>query len=507
MKDSLESILNDLKKAKENIFLEFKKAGKNVPTSLWETYSAFCNTVGGTIILGIEEKKEENLILGVENSDDMLKNIWNTLNNKNKVSHNALEDSDLYKLEIEDKTIIIMNIKEVPNSEKPVYLNGDLKEIYIRQGEADKKATFDEIRNFISDATPKTRLIKNFSFDDLDLKTVKNFKSLVEEKYPNNKYNEMDEESFLKQIGAIRKDRKTNEYKLTEGCLLFLGKYLSITDYFSKYHLDFFYRGRDNERWLDRVNSDEPKYGEMNIFNFYNIVFEKIKINLKEKFELNEEKQRIVNFGNLEEAIREALVNTLIHADYSCNFPKVKVEMYEGWIYFENSGRMLITVDEYLEGGHSKLRNDNLVKLASLCGMAERQGFGGVKIYKTAEELSYQTPEIITNPEETTLKLWTLGILHFHKDLTVEEKSVYSLLLKEYFPQTKKEILEKTKLSNYSVRKSLEILIKKGLIVSSGAGRAVKYEISFGTQGYLTKLQLKLKNIAKYNNLISKNRV
>lgn len=170
-----------------------------------------------------KKKKEENLILGVENPDDIIKNIWNTLNNKNKVSHNTLEDSDLYKLEIEDKTIIVMNIKEVPNSEKPVYLNGDLKEIYVRQGEADKKATFDKIRNFISDATPKTRLIKNFSFDDLDLKTVKNFKSLVEEKYPNNKYNEMDEESFLKQIEAIRKDRKTNEYKLTEGCLLFLG--------------------------------------------------------------------------------------------------------------------------------------------------------------------------------------------------------------------------------------------------------------------------------------------
>ena len=133
MKDSLESILNDLKKAKENVFLEFKKGEKIVPESLWETYSAFCNTVGGTIILGIKEKKEENLILGVEKPDDMIKNIWNTLNNKNKVSHNALEDSDLYKLKIEDKTIVIMNVKEVSNSKKPVYLNGDLKEIYIRQ--------------------------------------------------------------------------------------------------------------------------------------------------------------------------------------------------------------------------------------------------------------------------------------------------------------------------------------------------------------------------------------
>lgn len=61
-----------------------------------------------------KKKKEENLILGVENPDDIIKNIWNTLNNKNKVSHNTLEDSDLYKLEIEDKTIIVMNIKEVP---------------------------------------------------------------------------------------------------------------------------------------------------------------------------------------------------------------------------------------------------------------------------------------------------------------------------------------------------------------------------------------------------------
>ena len=57
----------------------------------------------------------------------MIKNIWNTLNNKNKVSHNALEDSDLYKLEIEDKTIVIMNVKEVSNSEKPVYLKWRFK--------------------------------------------------------------------------------------------------------------------------------------------------------------------------------------------------------------------------------------------------------------------------------------------------------------------------------------------------------------------------------------------
>jgi len=40
-------------------------------------------------------------------------------------------------------------------------------------------------------------------------------------------------------------------------------------NYFSKFHLDFFYRDKDNERWKDRVSSDLPNsYGEMNIFNF-----------------------------------------------------------------------------------------------------------------------------------------------------------------------------------------------------------------------------------------------
>jgi len=104
----------------------------------------------------------------------------------------------------------------------------------------------------------------------------------------------------------------------------------------------------------------------MNIFNFYNIVFEKIKIFLKEPFVLNEEKIRISNTSLLIEAIREALVNTLIHVDYLQNFPKVKIEMFDGWINFENSGKMLITKDEYVQGGNSVIRNETLAKLNNL---------------------------------------------------------------------------------------------------------------------------------------------
>ena len=241
----------------------------------------------------------------------------------------------------------------------------------------------------------------------------------------------------------------------------------------------------------------------MNIFNFYNIVFEKIKIFLKEPFALNEEKVRVSNTSLLIEAIREALVNTLIHADYLQNFPKVKIEMFEGWINFENSGKMLITKDEYVQGGNSVIRNETLVQLVRLIGIAERQGFGGVKICKTSESLFKQQPEIITDLRETKLKLWTVDALHFREDLSVLDKKIYHILLKNNQPLKRKEIISISENTEHFVKKSLINLLEKGLITTIGNGRSTKYEISFGTQGYLTKIQMKLQTLAKLNNLLS----
>lgn len=84
----------------ERVTLECKKAQNSVPISLWDTYSAFANTYGGTILLGVVEHTEEKdkskrfEIVGVEDADKIRKDLWNIINSKEKVNVNLLRDED-----------------------------------------------------------------------------------------------------------------------------------------------------------------------------------------------------------------------------------------------------------------------------------------------------------------------------------------------------------------------------------------------------------------------------
>lgn len=66
--------------------LEVKKAAGELPKSLWDTYSAFANSFGGTIILGVDEDKETNALIpcGIAHPQQLMTDFWNTINNPQK---------------------------------------------------------------------------------------------------------------------------------------------------------------------------------------------------------------------------------------------------------------------------------------------------------------------------------------------------------------------------------------------------------------------------------------
>lgn len=85
----------------EKVDIECKKAENSVPKSAYESYSAFANTKGGYIILGVKEDKtktnpEERFILqGIDNPEKQKEDFWNTINGS-KVNVNILKDEDVY---------------------------------------------------------------------------------------------------------------------------------------------------------------------------------------------------------------------------------------------------------------------------------------------------------------------------------------------------------------------------------------------------------------------------
>ena len=106
---------------------EVKKAQGGLPTSLWETYSAFANCYGGVIILGVKENKDGSWYMtGLDNAAKLRKDFWDTINNKNKVSVNLLTDNDIEIFEENNGIIMVIHVPKAKREQKPVYINGDM---------------------------------------------------------------------------------------------------------------------------------------------------------------------------------------------------------------------------------------------------------------------------------------------------------------------------------------------------------------------------------------------
>ena len=114
---------------KEDNRREVKKANGGLPSSLWETYSAFANCYGGVIILGVAENKDgtwRTTGLKSTDRDKLLKHFWDTINNRKKVNVNLLSDQDVEIYEKDEDTIIVIYVPMANREQKPVYINDDI---------------------------------------------------------------------------------------------------------------------------------------------------------------------------------------------------------------------------------------------------------------------------------------------------------------------------------------------------------------------------------------------
>ena len=137
----IEELLEHIDLVRENYEIEAKKATGGLPHSLWETYSAFANTDGGIILLGVAEYKDHSLhLVNLENVEDMIEEFWQIINDPKKVSKNILDAEHVQIHHIHDCTIISITVPKAYLQDMPVYIGSDpYSGSYYRFGEADIK--------------------------------------------------------------------------------------------------------------------------------------------------------------------------------------------------------------------------------------------------------------------------------------------------------------------------------------------------------------------------------
>ena len=232
-KEAVDQVLVSLDK--EGVEVEFKAASDSLPKSIWETISAFANTAGGTLFLGVSETKRTFNVDGVQNAEKLESDFWNTFRNKNKISPFSIGTDAFEIIDAGNgKKIIRITIPQADYSEIPVYLNGDIRQTYIRRGEGDFLVNEEELKTLLRNNSQKSQdrvPLKSLSIDDLDRRALVSFKSLIEARYPGN-YEEMKMQDFLLHIGLLDDSDKENICPYS-GTLLLFGKYNVIKRYFN----------------------------------------------------------------------------------------------------------------------------------------------------------------------------------------------------------------------------------------------------------------------------------
>ena len=90
----------EIDKYRENNRIEAKRAQGGFPRSLWETYSAFANTIGGVILLGVEELPDKSFRpVKLPSPEWLVEEFWRLVNDRQIVSANILEESQVQIVE------------------------------------------------------------------------------------------------------------------------------------------------------------------------------------------------------------------------------------------------------------------------------------------------------------------------------------------------------------------------------------------------------------------------
>jgi len=444
-------------KEKQNI--EFKSNWKD---EFLKVIAAFANSEGGKLYIGINDKGK---VLGVSKSKKLLEDIPNKI--KNKLFIVPFVNIE----EKEGKEIICI---EILPANFPVFYEG---KIFIRSGSTIQELSGIELSSFLLNKTGQTwdSLPTEAQIKDLDIDTIEIFKKLAKDRLPLIE-KETNIENLIEKLKLFTKDKK-----LTRAGVLLFSKDPQ------KYFLTAYIK-------IGRFKSDteiiDTVIAEGNIFQQLNTAMSAIKKHLNVKFDTTVDGTEIDSLSRKDiwdyplEALREAIINALIHRDYLDTSP-IQIKIFDDKIEFWNAGKLMppLTIEK-LKGPHSvKQRNPLIASIFYYAGLIEAWGSGTTKMIKLCKEHNLPEPEF----KESTEGIGDFTVI-FYKDIYTEDYlqrlglnerqinifkiikakgQISTSLLKSYYP----DVSEKT------LYRDLKKLVKMNIIEEMGVKKGRKYKI------------------------------
>ena len=396
----------------ERLTLECKKAKTELPKSVWESYSAFANTIGGYILLGIDENRKETdvdkrfTIIGVDNIPKIIFDLWNTINS-NKVNRNILLDSDIEVTTIDRKSIVCIHVPQADWRMKPVFLNEKpYKGSFKRNHEGDYHCTEMEVRAMIRDANEDGNdggLLDGFTLDDIDANTLHGYRNQFKILNADHDWNDKDDKEFLRLLGGYTKNRQTGKEGLTVAGLMMFGTGLAIRERFGNFRMDYLDMSHleGEERYRDRLTYDGR--WENNLYQFFRIVMPKLTFDLPHPFHMVGY-QRVDDTPQMK-AVREGFTNSIIHSDLFLDSGILRIEKHDDCLCLRNPGNLKLPIENIYEGGVSKARNPRIQNMLRMIGYGENIGSGFPKIISAWQKAGWGKPELIDKYELQEVEL------------------------------------------------------------------------------------------------------
>ena len=360
----------DLLRQAEGKTLEFKR-DLSSPKNLLKTLVAFANTAGGKVIVGMDDNKQP---LGLEHPLDEEERLCSLITDS--ISPRLVPTIEM--ITVEDKTLLVVEV--FLSGTRPHWLNADGPEagVYVRLGSTNRQADREliaELRRSVEGVAFDESSMPGLSIDDLDMVAMK---ALFGDQ------RELRENDLL----TLRLlTREQGGLVPTKGAVLLFGK--ERTRHFPDAWVQCGrFVGRDKAVIFDHIELYDPLPQAADSIMLF----------------LKKHAMRSADFSGIRRKdvwsiplgiLREAVINALVHADYSQRGAPIRVAFFDDRIEIENPGILLpgMTIED-MKQGVSRIRNHVIARIFRELKLIEQWGSGVRRMFREAEKQGLPEPKI-----------------------------------------------------------------------------------------------------------------